>query len=308
MVMIFEFMSRGNIARLPDGMTVDGLPEGPFPRVLLLLPYNRYLVGSATMKHYERWTLGKLGTDESTEVFLYEGKPKTLLLGEVEKVTISVEVISQLKSCLSGQMPPPGEHMPSALILRGLIGEEHLLGHGEFLQNEEAFFDVLEKDPTAKMAYWSIRLALFRNDYEAVSRVKTWMKSAADVFEGVTQPPRIWFSLTDLPGKRDIEEMEGLAFSLDDLQRMNSQSSRPVVLYSKSGYLILSDFGGEGPDSAFRIWMFLPIALWNEMRERRKLSIREIVMASWGYLDGLSAEKERSRYAQRTTAQGTRIV
>jgi len=30
--MIFELMSRGNIARLPDGMTVDGLPDGPFQR------------------------------------------------------------------------------------------------------------------------------------------------------------------------------------------------------------------------------------------------------------------------------------
>ena len=117
------------------------------------------------------------------------------------------------------------------------------------------------------MAYWGIRFALFRNDYEAVSRIKTWLKNASDVFEGAQQIPRVWFSLTEIPGKKDIQEMEALAFSLDDLQRMNSQSSRPVVLYSKSGYLILSDFGGEGPESAFRIWMFLPIALWNEMRE-----------------------------------------
>jgi len=31
-------------------------------------------------------------------------------------------------------------------------------------------------------------------------------------------------------------------------------------------------------------------------------------MASWGYLDGLGAEKERSRYAQRTAPQGTRMM
>lgn len=294
--MIFELMSKGNIARLPDGMTVDGLPDIPSPRVLLLLPYNRYLVGSVSLKNYERWMVGKFGADETEEIFLYDGKAKIIPLGDVEKVTLSGEVISRLRLCLHGQMPPPGEHMPSALILRGILKEDHIFSDEEFLKNEDALEESHDKYSVFRTAYWAIRLALFRNDYEAVSRIKTWLKSASDVFEGVTQPPKIWFSLTDIPGRKDIEEMEGLAFSLDDLQRMNSQSSRPVVLYSKAGYLILSDFGGEGPDSAFRIWMFLPIALWNEMRERRKLSIREIVMASWGYLDGIAAENERARY------------
>ena len=295
--MIFELMSRGAIARLPDDMAISGLPDCPSPKVLLLLPYNRYLAGTVHMKRYERWTLGKLGTGESGEIFLYEGKERTLSLGEVGKVTIPAEAVSQLRDSLLGQMPPPGEHMPSVLILRGILGEDHFLLEGDFFQNEEAFIEALEKDGTAKMAYWAIRLALFRNDYEAVSRVKTWIKSAADVFEGASQTPRAWFSLTDLPGKKDAEEMGSLTFSLDDLQRMNSQSSRPVVLYSKSGYLILSDVGMEGPESVFRGWMFLPIPLWNEMRERRKLSIREIVMASWGFIDGQEAEREQARYA-----------
>ena len=305
--MIFELMSRGSIVRLPDDMTIAGLPASPSPKVLLLLPYNRYLLGTVQLKHYERWTLGKLGTDESGEVFLYEGKEKALSLGDVEKATISADVVSQLRDCLLGQMMPPGEHMPSVLIMRGILGEDNFLLDGEFFKNEEAFIEALEKDHSAKMAYWAIRLALFRNDYEAVSRVKTWMKSAADVFEGASQTPRAWFSLTDLPGKDDAEEMEGLTFSLDDLQRMNSQSSRPVVLYSKFGYLILSDIGTEGPEPAFRVWMYLPIPLWNEMRERRKLSIREIVMASRGFIDGQSAEKEQARYA-RQAVQESRIA
>ena len=297
--MIFELMSRGSIARLPDDMTIEGLPDGSSPEVLLLLPYNRYLAGTVQMKQYERWTLGKLGTDESGEIFLYEGKEKTLCLGDVSKVTISAEVVAQLRDSLLGQMAFPGEHVPSALILRGVLGEDHFLLEEEYFQNEEAFIEALERDTTAKMAYWAIRFALLRNDYEAVSRVKTWMKSAMDVFEGAGQNPKAWFSLTDLPGKKDAEEMESLTFSLDDLQRMNSQSSRPVVLYSKSGYLILSDMGGEGPGSSFRIWMYLPIPLWNEMRERRKLSIREIVMASWGFTDGLTAERDQARYCRR---------
>ena len=296
--MIFELMSRGNIARLPDDMTIAGLPDSPSPKVLLLLPYNRYLLGTVQIKQYERWVLGKLGTDGSGEVFFFVLKEKTFSLGDGEKATISAEVVSRLRECLLMQMTPPGEHVPTALILRGILGEGHFLLEGDFFQNEEAFLEAMEKDPAAKMAYWAVRLALFRNDYEAVSRVKTWMKSAGDVFDNASQGPRAWFSLTDLPGKKDAEEMESLTFSLDDLQRMNSQSSRPVVLYSKSGYLILSDMGMDGPESAFRVWMYLPIPLWNEMRERRKLSIREIVTASWGFIDGQSAEKEQARYGR----------
>ena len=60
---------------------------------------------------------------------------------------------------------------------------------------------------------------------------------------------------------------------------------------------MLSEFGGTEKEPSFRVWMFLPAPLWNEMRERRKLSIREIVMASWGYLDGLEAERERDGYS-----------
>lgn len=298
--MILELMSRGNMARLPDTMPLDGMPEIPVPGVLLLLPYNRYLLGSLTAKNYEKWTVGKIGTGEAKEVFLYDGTPLVLSLGEMEQVVLSPEAAAQLRLFLQRQMPPPGEFLPGVLILRGLLKENALLSDEDMVHNEGAMIDALEKDPLMRAAYWAIRFALFRNDYEAVSRIKTWLKSAADVFENSGQQPRIWFSLTDLPGRKDTEEMASLAFSLDDLQRMNSQSSRPVVLYSKAGYLILSDFGSEGAETAFRVWLFLPVVLWNEMREKRKLSIREIVMAAWGCLDGMAAENERMKYGLRT--------
>jgi hypothetical protein len=302
MYMIFELMSKGNLAQLPDKMRVVGLSEMPSPRVLLLLPYNRYLLGTVSLKTYEHWRLGKLGAEESEEIFLYDEKPKTITLGEVETITIAKEVVDRLKSCLRSQMPPPGEHLPAMLILRGLLKEDALFQDEDFLKNEKAMQESLDKDAPARMAYWAIRFALSRNDYEGVSRIKTWLKIAPDVFEGTLQTPRIWFSLMDLPGRKDIEDMESLAFSVDDLQRMNSQSSRPVVLYSKAGYLILSDFGSE--DAAFRIWLYLPIPLWNEMREKRKLSIREIVMATWGYLDGLAADIERSSFGLSASMTG----
>lgn len=306
--MIFELMSRGDMARLPEKMPVDGLDLDGSHKVILLLPYNRYLLGTAVMKNYDRWTLEKFGGDESEEIFLYEGKPKTLSLGDMETVTLSEEVVSQLKSSLYKQMLPPGEHLPAALILRGILGEDHFLVYGDFYQNEDWVIEALERDYVARAAYWAVRLALFRNDYDSVSRVKTWMKSASDVFDEASQPPRIWFSLTDLPGKEQMDEMEALSFTLDDLQRMSYQGTRPVVLYGKAGYLLLSDYGGEGPESAFRIWLYLPVECWNEMRERRKLSIREVVMATWGYVDGREAEKERLRYCRQEAAEGSKMA
>lgn len=292
--MIFELMSKGTMARLPKGSH-----DMPVPGVLLLLPYGRFLLGTVIMRYHEQWSLGRIGETETTEVFLYDDAPKRIDIGGTV-VTLSAEVVAELRAALRQQMAPPGEHLAPALILRGLLrdGALSLCAEEEYLNDEERMIEELEKYPAVRMAYWAIRFALFRNDYEAVSRVKTWLKSAWDVFDEALPPPKIWFSLVDLPREEDREAMAALEFSMEDLQRMNSQSSRPVVLYSKAGYLTLSEFGGEGRDqeAAFRIWLFLPVPLWNEMREKRKLSIREIIMASWGYLDGLAAEREREGY------------
>ena len=59
---------------------------------------------------------------------------------------------------------------------------------------------------------------------------------------------------------------------------------------------MLSDFGTPG-GAAFRVWVFLPASLWNELRDRRKLSIRDLVISSLGYCDAVQAIAERSRYA-----------
>ncbi len=296
--MIFELMSKGNLARLPDDMQIAGIPEAPSPRVIALLPYNRFILGTVSMKSYEKWVLGRLGAEETEEVFLYDGKPKIIALGDVERISMGKEVVDRLKSCLRSQMTPPGEHVPAMAILRGLLRDDAIFSTDSPMEDEKAVQDYLERDSTARMAYWAIRFALFRNDYEEVSRIKTWLRIASDVFDGAASTPRIWFSLMDLPGGKSIEEMESLTYSVDDLQRMNSQSSRPVVLYSKSGYLILSDYGTDS--SGFRIWLYLPIPIWNEMREKRKLSIKEIVVATWGYLDGVAADTERSSFGCQT--------
>jgi hypothetical protein len=186
-------------------------------------------------------------------------------------------------------------------MLRGVLKDHPAFKDDALIQDEVAFQQYIEKDSVLNMIYWSVRFALFRGELEAIVRIKTWLRTAADLYdanESAAQGhvPKVWFSLTPLPGGKELAELEALSFSVDDLQRMVSQSALPVVLFSKAGYLVLSDFGSPG-GATFRVWVFLPATLWNELRERRKLSIRDLVISAWGCCDAAQAVVERGRYA-----------
>ena len=304
--MIFELMSNGSIASLPQTALPKGIPDILGPRVILLLPYNRYLLGHSFMRNYERWIWGKPGTDPH-EVFLYENGPQTLAVDDVTRVDIPANAVLEIRSLLLSQMLPPGEHLPTVLMLRGTFKDHPAFKDDILAQNEPAFLQSIDKDAILTMTYWAVRFALFRGEFETIARVKTWLRVASDLLESHEPPPggaapgwqvpKVWFSLTQLPCGKELAELESLSFSIDDLQRMVSQSALPVVLFSKAGYLVLSDFGGVG-GAIFRVWVFLPTYLWNELRERRKLSIRDLVISAWGYCDAVQALAERARYAQ----------
>lgn len=301
--MIYELMSSGNIVRLPDTMTVPGLPKTDAPRVVLLLPYNRILIGSSSILNDEKWVWGKLGDVEMTEVFLYQNKPLSLAVESLHTIFLSAEIVSELRRSLLGQMEPPGEHVPAILILKGLLRNDMVdLLTEEILQDEHFILELIERDQSVKQAYWGVRFALARNDYSSVARIKTWLKSAGGAFSDQSHQPQIWFSLTDLPGGKDMAELETLSFTLDDLQRMTSQRSRPVVLFSRTGYLILSEQSLDKTETIFRVWLYLPLPLWNELREKGKLSIREIISASWGYLEAREAMREMEYYGRKRQA------
>jgi hypothetical protein len=287
------------MASLPQMALPKGIPDIPGPRAVLLLPYNRYLLGHSFMRNYERWIWGKPGTDPQ-EVFLYENGPQSFALDGTTSVTVSAGVISEIRNFLFSQMQPPGEHLPTVLILRGVLKEHSAFKDDALVQNEPAFLQCIDKDSVLSMTYWAVRFALFRGEFEAIARVKTWLRTASDLFDSQEaalhgHAPKVWFSLTPLPGGKELSELEALSFSVDDLQRMVSQSALPVVLFSKAGYLVLSDFGSAG-GAIFRVWVFLPASLWNELRERRKLSIRDLVVSAWGYCDAVQAAAERGRY------------
>jgi len=298
--LIFELMSNGAIVGLPQAALPKGIPDIPGPRTVLLLPYNRYLLGHSFMRNYERWIWGKPGADPR-EVFLYESGPQSFVIDSTTRVTVPAGVVAEIRGALFSQMQPPGEHLPTVLILRSVLKEHPAFKDDILVQNEPAFLQCIDKDNVLSMTYWAVRFALFRGEFEAIARIKAWLRTASDLFDSKEPAeqghvPKVWFSLTPLPGGKELSELEALSFSVDDLQRMVSQSALPVVLFSKAGYLVLSDFGSVG-GAAFRVWVFLPPSLWNELRERRKLSIRDLVMAAWGYCDAVHATVERSRYA-----------
>ncbi len=47
-----------------------------------------------------------------------------------------------------------------------------------------------------------------------------------------------------------------------------------------------------------RVWMYLTMSMWEELRRNKRMSIKEIVNAGWGYLDALEADQELSRYGR----------
>jgi hypothetical protein len=293
--LIFELMSSGRIAALPETALPDGIPELPEQRVVLLLPYNRCLLGCCVKKNYERWVWGRPG-GEFKEVFLYENQSLPLVIDETTKITLASGVVSQMRGAMFSQMNPPGEHMPTVLLLRGILKSHPVFQDEKIFQNEALVLSLIEKEENVTMTYWAVRFSLFRGDFDAIARVKTWLRTSSDMFDSQERAPKVWFSLTPLPGGKEIAEIESLSFAVDDLHRMISQNAFPVVLFSKTGYLVLSDFGSLG-GATFRVWMFLPSPVWSEMRDRRKLTIRDILLSAWGYRDAVQAMAERGRYA-----------
>ena len=302
--MTFELMSNGTLAKLPQNPRPEGapIPGGPF--VLLLLPHNRYLLGTADggTAGGERWVWGRPG-GRPREVFLYGGEGLALSTDGAAPVHLSGETTARLKMELLAQTAPPGDHLPAALILRGFM-KDHAAFSEDF-QDETAFARSLEADEVLFKAYWALRLALAHGEFDAAARLKAWLKAGPGAFEGQEPRPRVWFSLLDLPSEPDIQELAELSYSREDLQHMVAQRISPLLLFNpRSGYLVLARFGRQGAPASqdgfpasFFVWAFLPPRLWGELRERRKLPMHELLLALWGQHDVERALEERARYA-----------
>lgn len=290
-------MSDGTLARLPQMSLPEGIPDPESPFVMVLLPYNRYLLGYSLKRALERWVWGRPG-DEPREVFLYEDRELSLIAEGSTSTVLPPKLVSHLRSALLAQMDPPGEHLSSVLILRGLMRDHAAFAEGVSFRDEAAFSRFLDEDEVLRKGYWALRLALARGEFDIVVRLRAWLKAGPSVFSSQEAPARIWFSILDLPGNRDLLELEALSFSSEDLRHMVSQKTVPLLLFNpRSGYLVLSRFGARDR-APFNLWAFFPAALWGEIRERRKLTLKEVLLAVWGEYDASRALLERSRYAQ----------
>lgn len=301
-MIVLELMSDGKIAKLPDVLGKTGLPSHLSVKVALLLPFNRVLVGSS-IQGIDYWVWGKLGNDEWNEVSLYDDVSLVLRDGSIPDITLNADVINKLRKTLFEQIPPPGNHLSTVLVLRGISLGPGIPGDNHEWNNERWFISQISENDILLKAYWGIRRALFEKNPEMLERIKAWYVYASDVFNEEYNYPRMWFSIIDLPGESDLEDIESFGFTRDNLKTMNAKFSNPIVLSNILGYLILlTDYAGENRNEV-KIWMYINVSLWDELREKRKLSIREIVSTGWGFLDALDAESMMTRYGNQ---QGNR--
>lgn len=295
--MIFELMSNGTLARLPETSVPEGVsvPGGPF--VMLLLPHNRYLLGCSIAGVDDRWVWGRPG-DKPQDVFLYEGERLSLANDETASTVLSAETVTFLKNELLAQMDPPGDHLSTVLILRSFMKDHAAFLDGFPFQDESAFLQCINEDEVLRKAYWTLRFALSRGELDVVTRLKAWLKAGPELFGEPDNGMKIWFSILDMPDDTALQELEALAFSREDLHHMVTQRVTPLLLFNpRSGYLVLSRFGKDG-NTSYLVWAFVPPALWSELRERRKLSIRDLLLALWGQYDIDQALEERARYTR----------
>ncbi|MCL1941719.1 MAG: hypothetical protein FWG09_07235 [Synergistaceae bacterium] len=290
--MIFELMSRGNIVELPDDSNItDGCdPED----VILLLPYNRYLQGKM-QNGYESWKLCRIGNAEREEVFLYEGETRALNF-DGHQVHISQDVADKLKSALLSSTSPPGEHFQAAAILKVIL-EPDMVNNDLFAYDEAYAMARLDSKIEAKAAYWAVRFALSRGEHEAISRIKSWYRIAPGI--AFSEPKvMVWFSLTQMPDHEAVASMVSLGMSEENISRIASQTVSPVVLFSKKGYLLFASYGDGQRTPIFREWAYFPTSVWNELRERKRVTLRELLSAAWGANEARQALKLGARYAK----------
>lgn len=297
--MILELMSNGTLAKLPPSSLPSGisLPDGPF--VLALLPHNRYLLGCPAGTE-DRWVWGKPG-ETPQEIFLYDDEDLALPREGAAPILLPRKAVLSLKQELFSQMTPPGDHKAAVLTLRSLMRDRPVFLDGTDFQDEAVFLRRLREDDLLRKGYWTLRFALARGEMDVVTRLKAWLKAGPGLLsprgDAPGEGPRVWFSILETPGDDALEELEALAFSRDDLQRMVAQRVLPLILFNtRSGYLVL-DRAGKNEGTGFFVWAFLPPALWAELRERRKLTVHEIILALWGERDVETALRERARYA-----------
>lgn len=298
--LLLELMSNGTLAELPPDNAPDGLflPDMPEePSVILLLPHNKYLLGTGH-KGSDKWIYAsdKPGA-RPQNVFLYDNEILSLTNEGTQPTILPAQTVTELRKELFMQTEPPGRHSATVLLLRTFMrNNPALMSEDASFLDEKIFAQAMKKDIVLYKAYWTLRFALARNEMEEVGRLKAWLKADPEVFTNPKYTAKIWFSLLGLPGQEAISELEELSFSRLELRRMAEQNISPVMIYNPmSGWLILGSFGRDR-QTMFFAWAYFNHDMWAELREKKKMTVSEIISALWGELDTRQAVNERAKY------------
>ena len=294
--MLLELMSNGNLAKLPSEYVPDGVKLPDEPAVMVLLPHNKYLLGTG-----EKWIYSDLKADEAQEVFLYDDTKLALSNHDFRPLIIPAQVVNELRRELFMLCEPPGQHTATVQLLKTFLKYHPAFVNENIDYLDEKIFALeMRKDSRLYRAYWTLRFALARSELEEVTRIKAWLRAGPENFEKSEHIAKIYFSLTDLPDDNSLKELEeNYSFTKLELQKISSQNISPVVVYNpKSGWLIHGRYGRNNKlsEAIFFAWVYINHELWNVLRDVRKMSVNEIVNAVWGYYDTLEAVKERAKY------------
>jgi hypothetical protein len=310
---LFEFMSSGEIVRLPDSDVLPGIPLEFSPLVALLMPFNRVLIGSSFRESYEVWRWGKIGSAQWSEVAFCRNKPKVFDLGLLGKVFLTKESVNALRKGLLELLEPIGDHETTISVLQSIMGKR-TAGSEKKSVLLKPYGNNLEgniKDVTLETAYWGLRWSLHWNLSESLTRMKIWLSRAIDVLDpSFLSPPPMWFSLSKLPDDQVLREWEESGFVADQLRHFELSDSNPTVIKGSDMYLLryIYRFKDVFEAQPLYTWLILNMPLWEDLRTKCLLSLSEVLLACWGFREAVEATDEIMLYGKSAREMGNLIV
>jgi hypothetical protein len=307
--LFFELLTNGDVVRLPGEVSVMNLPERGRPHVVLLAQYNRVLVGTDQFESFERWLWGKPDGSEWEEISLYEGMSKKLHVPFLGDVHIKSSVVTLLRRELLNRLSPPGNHDAAAALVRDALQEDSTCVLAPLLKDEETFREMVEEDVILRAAYWGFRMGLLWGGPEMILRIKMWVRLARLSFDSALRFPRMWFFLTGQPDETSVTDLLGIGFSGEQLRSLDGEDGNPVLLKGPGGYLIQAWHNGLGRSGKeehvpLRVWLYLTVSMWDDLRGKKGLSLREMVFAAWGFLEATDAWERMRIYGGTSLVTG----
>ncbi len=294
--MLLELMSNGKLAQLPPENAPDGIEMPQEPSVMLLLPHNKYLLGTGGGKWIYASSNPENPDNKPLSVCLYEDQSLSLLNEGTRPTVIPPDTVNILRRELFSLSDPPGHHKPTVLMLRTFMKGNSVFDDEKNFLDEKIFSRFMKEDSTLYKAYWTLRFSLARGELETAGRLKAWLRADPKIFESPRNVMKIWFSLLNLPDEDALKELIELKFSQLELQHLGEQQASPLVVYNPiSGWLLIGQFGRK-IHTIFRIWMYLSHELYHALRYVKKMSVHDIIMAVWGEYETRQALREREKY------------